>query len=131
MELLTSKCDHCSALTALAAQHEENLRRLAARQAAYGPWLIGEEILSLRRRYGLTQQAASRIFGKGKIAFSRYETEASYPDKTTTLLLKLALRHPFVLKELADDVNEPVPLWTERWQEWQAANPQHFQEPAQ
>ena len=114
VQLLTSRCDHCGAQTTLGSQHDENLRRLAARKAHYGQLLMGEEILALRKRYGLTQQAAARIFGKGKIAFSRYENETSYPDDSTTLLLQLAIAHPEVLKELADKAGEEIPLWTER-----------------
>ena len=33
------------------AQHDENLRRLAARKAQYGDTLLGEEIVGLRKRY--------------------------------------------------------------------------------
>lgn len=114
VELLTSECDHCHVQTTRAAQHDENLRRLAARKAAYGGLLMGEEILSLRKRYGLTQQAAAKIFGKGKIAFSRYENEASYPDDSTTLLLRLAIDKPDVIKALADWAGVELPLWAER-----------------
>ena len=63
VQLLTSRCDHCEVQTTRADQHDENLRRLAARKASYGGLLMGEEILSLRKRYGLTQQVAAKIFG--------------------------------------------------------------------
>lgn len=114
VELLTSRCDHCGAHTTLARQHDENLRRLAARKPQYGRLLMGEEILALRKKYGLSQQAAARIFGKGKIAFSRYETETSYPDDSTTLLLTLAIERPEILKDLADKAGEIIPLWEQR-----------------
>jgi HTH-type transcriptional regulator/antitoxin MqsA len=68
----------------------------------------------LRSRYGLTQQAASKVFGKGKIAFSRYENEVTYPDETTTLMLRMAIDKPDALKWLADQAGVPVPLWQER-----------------
>lgn len=119
VELLTSKCDHCGEETTRASQHAQNLQRLAARKAQYGDLLLGEEILELRRRYGLKQRDASRIFGKGKIAFSRYENEASYPDDSTTLLLKLAIEQPSVLKSLADKAGVEVPLWAERCEDEQ------------
>ena len=75
---------------------------------------MGEEILALRKRYGLTQQQASTIFGKGKIAFSRYESETSYPDKSTTRLLTLAIEKAEVMKCLADKAGVDLPLWPER-----------------
>jgi len=115
--LLTSLCDACGVQTTRASQHEENLRRLAARKQHYGKVLMGEEIVALRKRYGLTQQAAAQIFGKGKIAFSRYENEVSYPDDSMTLLLQLALEKPDSLKWLADRAGVDLPLWRERSEE--------------
>jgi putative zinc finger/helix-turn-helix YgiT family protein len=112
--LLTSLCDACGVQTTRASQHEENLRRLADRKPHYGKVLMGEEIVALRKRYGLTQQAAAQVFGKGKIAFSRYENEVSYPDDSTTLLLQLALEKPDTLKWLADRAGVDLPLWCER-----------------
>lgn len=112
--LLASRCDSCGAETVRASQHTENLRRMAARKAQYGNLLLGEEIVALRKRYGLTQQAASKIFGKGLIAFSRYENEVSYPDDSTTLLLTMALEKPDTMKWLADRAGVELPLWPER-----------------
>ena len=114
VELLVSRCDNCGEETTRATQHDENLRRLAARKAQYDGLLLGEEIVALRKRYGLTQQAASAIFGKGKIAFSRYENEVTYPDESTTLMLRMAIEKPDVLKWLADQAGVSVPLWQER-----------------
>lgn len=119
VELLASKCDACGVQTTRASQHEENLQRLAARKAHYGNVLLGEEILSLRRRFGLTQQMASRIFGKGKIAFSRYESETTYPDESTTRLLAMAIAKPETLKWLADQEGIEIPLWGERCEDEQ------------
>lgn len=119
VELLASKCDACGVQTTRASQHEENLQRLAARKAHYGDVLMGEEILSLRRRFGLTQQMASRIFGKGKIAFSRYESETTYPDESTTRLLAMAIAKPETLKWLADQEGIEIPLWGERCEDEQ------------
>ena len=119
VSLLTSICDQCGAEATSASQHDENLRRLAARKAHYGELLMGEEIHALRRRYGLTQQQASRIFGKGKIAFSRYESETTYPDESTTRLLALAIAKPETLKWLADKSGVDVPLWEERCEDEQ------------
>jgi HTH-type transcriptional regulator/antitoxin MqsA len=117
VELLTSKCDGCGVQTTRASQHDENLRRLAARKPQYGNVLMGEEIMALRKRYGLTQQAAAKIFGKGKIAFSRYENEVTYPDDGTMLMLSMALEKPDSLKWLAERAGVELPLWRERCEE--------------
>lgn len=111
VELLTSKCPTCGAEATNAAQHAENLRRLKARKGQYDSLLLGEEVLALRRRYGITQQQAAKLFGKGKIAFSRYENEVSYPDETATLLFTLAIEKPGVIRWLADRAKVELPLW--------------------
>lgn len=117
--LLTTRCDQCGSEKTLASQHKENLARLAARKAHYGKLLMGEEILALRQRYGLTQQNASTIFGKGIIAFSRYENEVTYPDDSTTLLLQLAIESPSVIKKLAGKAGIELPLWSARCEDEQ------------
>lgn len=114
VQLRISRCPACGAELIDSQQRKENLLRLSARKAHYKGLLIGEEILALRVRYGITQQNAARIFGKGKIAFSRYENEASYPDAGTTKLLKLAMEMPAVIKKLADDAGVELPLWEAR-----------------
>ena len=119
VQLLTSRCDKCGEETTRAAQQKENLVRLAARKAQYGSLLLGEDILALRKRYGLTQQDASKIFGKGIIAFSRYENEVTYPDDSTTLLLQLAIESPSVMKSLADKAKIEIPLWAARCEDEQ------------
>lgn len=114
VKTLATKCDQCGAETVLASQHEENLARLKAREAEYGLYLTGEAICAFRRKYGLTQQAVAKVFGKGLIAFSRYENEKSYPDESTTKLLRIAISRPDVLKQLADESGVEIPLWNER-----------------
>lgn len=102
VRLQTMACEACGETVTSASQHVENLQALAARKAHYGNLLMGEEILALRKLYGLTQQQASKVFGKGKIAFSRYESETSFPDVSTTLLLTLAIERPEVMRDLAE-----------------------------
>lgn len=114
VELQTSQCPACGAEATSAAQHAGNLVRLKARKDQYGGLLMGEEILGLRRRYGITQQQASALFGKGKIAFSRYENETSYPDEATTRLLQLAIEKPDVIRWLAEKSGVELPLWNAR-----------------
>lgn len=119
--LLTSRCPACGAEATNTNQHNENLTRLKARKSQYGTLLLGEEILALRRRYGITQQQAAKIFGKGKIAFSRYENETSYPNDSTTNLLELAIQMPAVMKRLADKVGVDLPLWEARCEDERAS----------
>jgi len=114
VELVESHCETCEAVSVSSIQHSENLRRLAARKAEYGEQLMGEEYVALRKRYGLTQRQASKIFGKGLIAFSRYENEETYPDASTRLLIEIAIAQPQILKTLAYKAGVEIPLWAER-----------------
>ena len=114
VNLLSSECSACGAKFTSGSQHDENLKRLGLRRAEYGDVLLGEDIVAFRMRYGITQTAAAKVFGKSKIAFSRYENEAFYPDASTTKLLRLAMELPQVLKKLADAAGVPIPLWEAR-----------------
>lgn len=116
-----TRCQVCGHEAGTWEQHEENLKRLAARKVHYGDLLLGEEVVALRQRYGLTQQAMAKIFGKGKIAFSRYENEASYPDDSTTLMLQAAIEMPRFIKWLADRVGVKLPMWRQRMRDDAAA----------
>lgn len=108
--LLVNVCTSCGARLTTGTQRLENQRRLKARKAHYGKALMGEEVLAIRRKYGITQQQAGKLFGKGKIAFSRYESETTRPDITTNKLMRLAAEKADVMKWLADDEALDIPL---------------------
>jgi HTH-type transcriptional regulator / antitoxin MqsA len=55
---------------------------------------------AIRKKLGLKQAEAGRLFGGGASAFSEYERGKTQPHKSTVLLLKLLDRHPDLLKEL-------------------------------
>ena len=99
--LRTSRCNACGVERTSAADHRQNLQALAARRGQYGGLLLGEDLLALRRRHGLTRQDAAKIFGKSGRTFARYETETGYPDSSTALLLALAIEQPEVIEALA------------------------------
>lgn len=113
VKTLAAACSACKHEAVLASQHAENLRRRAARASEYGGLLLGENIFSFRRRYALTQEVAGRLFGKSALAFSRYENERSFPDLSTTKLLRLAIANPEVVRWLAKDAGVELPLESE------------------
>lgn len=55
---------------------------------------------AIRKRLGLKQAEAGKLFGGGVSAFSDYERGKTQPHKSTVLLLKLLDRHPELLAEL-------------------------------
>ena len=60
------------------------------------------EVRVIREKLGLTQAQAGKIFGGGVNAFSRYERGESKPSTQMRKLLKIAERHPELVKELAE-----------------------------
>lgn len=59
VELLTSLCDQCGVQATRAAQHKENLSRLAMQKAQYGTLLMGEDILPTVQFHDLKQPATA------------------------------------------------------------------------
>ena len=60
------------------------------------------EVKVIREKLGLTQAEAGKIFGGGVNAFSRYERGAAKPSTQMRKLLKIAERHPELVKELSE-----------------------------
>jgi HTH-type transcriptional regulator/antitoxin MqsA len=56
---------------------------------------------AIRKKLGLKQAEAGKLFGGGVSAFSEYERGKTQPHKSTVLLLKLLDKHPELLKEIA------------------------------
>lgn len=126
VHVLAARCDHCGAETMLPSQQAINIERRNARKAGYGEHLLGEEIFEFRRRYGLPQQDTNKLFGLGKIAFSRYENEKSFPGDSTRKLIEMAMAFPDVLKRLADDAGVEIPLWGARLEQSRAQKVRSF-----
>ena len=61
---------------------------------------IAQSLRDIRKKLGLRQADAGRLFGGGATAFSEYERGKTQPHKSTVLLLKLLDKHPELLKEL-------------------------------
>lgn len=78
-------------------------RHMAAMNAAWEEARAEESVSlrAIRKKLGLKQADAGRLFGGGVSAFSDYERGKRQPHKSTVLLLKLLGRHPELLKELA------------------------------
>ena len=55
---------------------------------------------AIRKKLGLRQAEAGKLFGGGVSAFSEYERGKTHPHKSTVLLLKLLDRHPELLTDI-------------------------------
>lgn len=77
------------------------------RYAAAGDALVlrererqARELRRIRRKLGLTQDAAARLTGGGHNAFSRYERSEVAPMPAVLNLFRILDKHPELLKEL-------------------------------
>lgn len=61
---------------------------------------IAGSLRDIRKKLGLRQAEAGKLFGGGASAFSEYERGKTQPHKSTVLLLKLLDKHPELLEEL-------------------------------
>lgn len=111
---LHTECDGCRFFTTSDAQHEENLRRRAARKAGYGENFRGEELFSFRRSYGLRQGATEAIFGLRYGQWDQFENETAYPGEGARKLIELAMKSPQVLLHMAAAARQRIPLFSER-----------------
>lgn len=69
------------------------LRRSANEKRAH-------ELRAMRKKLGLKQAEAGRLFGGGVNAFSEYERGKTRPPRATVVLLRLLDRHPELLAEI-------------------------------
>jgi HTH-type transcriptional regulator/antitoxin MqsA len=83
----------------------ESYRRYAEAQAALLRAVKGDlsaDIRRIRKNLNLTQAELSKVFGVGKLAFSRYERGKTQPPAPLVKLLKLVERHPDLMNEVRE-----------------------------
>jgi HTH-type transcriptional regulator/antitoxin MqsA len=66
--------------------------------------LTAQEIVALRKKLGLTQQEAAKIFGGGVNAFSKYERSEVIQSVAMDKLMRVALARPEVFVWLKQQV---------------------------
>lgn len=103
-------CDVCMSDSAGAVQMRANKRGMIAFRKKVDGLLAGTEILALRKRYGLTQPQAARLFGGGPVAFSKYENDDVAHSDAMDKLLRLVLRSESAFWELVEQEGMTVEL---------------------
>lgn len=99
-----ARCDRCNTRGYLPAQREENRRIVQEYQANLAGYISPSDVLAVREKYLLTQADAARIFGGGSQGFSKWERGIATPAGPTARLIKLALKHSEVMRDLAKEV---------------------------
>ena len=96
-----SVCDHCGSELADTAQALANKRAMQAFKKQAEGLLGGAEIRTYRKRMKLRQDTAAALFGGGKVAFSRYESDDIIQSTAMDSLLRLCMAMPTNLSKLA------------------------------
>jgi HTH-type transcriptional regulator/antitoxin MqsA len=95
-----SLCPQCGAEAIFPDQIKRNDCRVRDAWRKADGLLTGEEIADLRKKLGLTQQDAAKVFGGGVNAFSKYERGEVIQSEGMDKLMRLALEMPDVSRWL-------------------------------
>jgi HTH-type transcriptional regulator/antitoxin MqsA len=101
-----SLCNNCDREFISKPQILQNESALRAAKKDYDGLLSSEEIIRARRALSLTQEQASRVFGGGRNAFSKYERGEVSQSVAMDKLIRICLNHREVFHELARDITE-------------------------
>lgn len=95
-----AECDACGSEITGDADGRANKRAVLAFRKSVDGLLTGAEIRALREKFGITQEQASRLFGGGPKAFSKYEADDVAPSEAMNTLLCLVRRSEDAFWEL-------------------------------
>lgn len=98
-----SVCESCGSEQAGAEQVRRNKRAVIRLKKEIAGLLSGDEVREVRRRLGLSQRAAAKIFGGGPIAFAKYEADDVIQSEAMDKLLRLASEVPAARGWLLDN----------------------------
>lgn len=107
-------CDCCGSEQADAANARFNKRAMIAFKKQVQGLLTGAELQALRKRWGLKQADAAKVFGGGPVAFAKYEADDVMQSAAMDKLLRLAAELPAGLYKLMADAgveHKPQPNW--------------------
>lgn len=93
-------CDQCGEGVIGGDDRKATQKALQTFRAKIDRLLAPDEIKHIREKLHITQQNASKIFGGGVNAFSRYERGETPIPRPLSQLLKLLNKHPNLLNEL-------------------------------
>ena len=102
-------CDECNTQGFLQGQRDENQGLIQEYMKTLIEYVSPSDILALREKYLLTQEQAGMIFGGGKQGFSKWERGMTAPAGPTARLIKLALKNPDSMRELAVQAGIQLP----------------------
>lgn len=96
-----SVCNNCDRELISKPQILQNEAALRAAKKEFDGLLSSEEIVRARKKLSLTQEQASRVFGGGRNAFSKYERGEVSQSVAMDKLIRICLNHHDIFRELA------------------------------
>jgi HTH-type transcriptional regulator / antitoxin MqsA len=102
------RCGQCEEEFLELGKMDESLRRATAIIRKEDGLLAPEEIVELRRKYGLTQAQLERLIGAGEKTVVRWERGAVSQNKTADTLLRVLRDFPDVVAHLAKQGRRPA-----------------------
>lgn len=104
-----SVCNNCDREFIPKPKILKNEAALRAVKKEFDGLLSSEEIVRARKELSLTQEQASRVFGGGRNAFSKYERGEVSQSIAMDKLIRICLSHRGIFHELASEVmNSPA-----------------------
>ncbi|AWB72152.1 type II toxin-antitoxin system MqsA family antitoxin [Vibrio cholerae] len=97
-----SLCNACGREFLSKEQIMKNDRVLRDAKKVHDGLFSSKEIADARIKLGLTQEQASIVFGGGRNAFSKYERGEVSQSAAMDKLIKQALKHPIVYRDLLE-----------------------------
>ena len=94
------RCGTCGEAFYVGTMAAETSRRVGAAIRAEDGLLAPDEIIGLRKKYGLTQAQLERLIGAGEKTVVRWERGTVAQNKTADTLLRVLLDHPEVVAAL-------------------------------
>ena len=101
-----SVCNNCDREFISKPEILRNEASLRAAKKAFDGLLSSEEIVQAREYLSLTQEQASRVFGGGRNAFSKYERGEVSQSMAMDKLIRICLNHRDIFRELAREVKD-------------------------
>ena len=103
-------CNVCGSDFAGGDESRLNKRAVLAFRKSVDGLLTGAEICALRERYEINQKQASRLFGGGPVAFSKYENDDVAHSESMDKLLRLVLKSEYAFWSLVEQAGMTAEL---------------------
>ena len=97
------RCTSCGETFYGGDMPDATFRRIAAAFRELDGLLAPDEIVEIRRRYGLSQEALEQLIGAGPKTVVRWERGKVTQNQTADTLLRVLRDHPEIVAELAKE----------------------------